>query len=632
MTATPGRSETKCGWIGAALFLVTLAVYAGCLRHQFLTFDDQIYVTENPHAQAGWTWASLSWAFSTFRTGNWHPVTWLSHMTDCAWFGLRPWGHHLTNIVLHASNAALLFFFLQRLTKATWQSAAVAGLFAWHPAHVESVAWVAERKDVLSGFFFLWTLYFYTAYVQTAKRWSYGAALASFAVGLMAKPMLVTVPFVLLLLDYWPFRRRALLEKLPFLALSAASCWVTMLAQAQAHAIAGAAELGVAARLEHAIVSYGRYLEMLVFPHNLAVFYPYENGGLAAAALALAAGCAAVIYGAKRWPYLAVGWLWFLGMLIPVIGLVQVGSQGWADRYTYLPSIGFFIAVVWMIGPAVKYLAWPVAGLLIALTVAQETYWRDTRTLFERTVNVTRDNYMALALLGSVADGEGRLGEAETDELHALQAREDYAPAHFFLGHIREEEGRGLEAMQEYARSVALTPYFEQAHLFLGVAQVKAKDYASAEMNYRAALEINPESASAHNDLGKLHQLQGRLEESRAEYEAALRLDPKLAQAHNNLGIVLLQENKPTEGAAELRRALQLSPTNAPTALNLAMALSQQAQWQDAVKTLLQGAEANSHAGHRQEAAALAQEAQRLAQEHGDEVDRAAASRILSNQ
>jgi len=623
-TASQNKPDRRALWIAAAVAFVTLGVFAPCMGHRFLTFDDQIYVTENPHVLGGWSWDSFRWAFTTFRTGNWHPVTWLSHITDCQLFGSQSWGHHLTNVLLHATNAALVFLLLRRLTGEMWRCAAVAALFALHPAHVESVAWVAERKDLLSALFFLLTMWAYVGYAaaptdrggapSAARRGRlYVLALLFFVIGLMAKPMIVTLPFVLLLLDYWPLRRKAYLEKAPLFALSAVSCWVTILAQSANHAVADIASLPFAERLEHAAISYFQYVGMMVFPRDLAVFYPYANHeSLALVAISLTAIAfifAVAINQARAMPFLLVGWLWFVGMLVPVIGLVQVGSQALADRYTYLPSIGFFLAVVWWIPARAKYLAIPIGAAVVVATSLQLTYWRDTQTLFERTAAVTKHNYMALALLASVADGQGNLAQAEERCAAALRAKPDYAPAYFFLGRIRERQGRWSEAIAAYSTAAELAPYFEQARLNLGVAQARTRDFAGAETNYQAAIEIDPESASAHNDLGKLRQLQGRAAESEQEYRAALSLDPKLEQAHNNLGIVYLQQGKMGEGTMELEAALRLNPTNAQTELNLAMAFSQQQK--------------------KSEAAAAAAQAQKLATEQGDAEVAQRAAQIL---
>src|SRR5271157_4190608 len=383
---------SRSRWICLALAAFTVALYAPAFCCQFLTFDDQAYVTENRHVQAGLTLDGLAWAFRVTTACNWHPLTLLSHMLDCQIYGLRPWGHHLTNVLLHAANTALLFLVLLRMTGAVWRSACVAALFAAHPAHVESVAWVAERKDVLSSFFCLLAVWAHVRYVdefkvQSAKRKVFhGLSMVLFALALMAKPMAVTLPFVLLLLDFWPLHRvrgldwptwrRLAVEKWPLLALSAVWCGITI--RAQSMAVASAAYLPISERINHAMISYLNYLRVLVFPWHLSAYYPYQHhepavwGVAAGATLALMTWLA--VAGARQRPWLAVGWLWFLGMLAPVIGLVQVGGQGWADRYLYLPSIGFFIMVVWggaqwaARQPALKLLAPLLAAALVAAT------------------------------------------------------------------------------------------------------------------------------------------------------------------------------------------------------------------------------------------------------------------------
>jgi Tfp pilus assembly protein PilF len=637
MTATAPASENfsdrRAALTALALALAACALYAPALSHDFLPFDDQIYVTENRHVQSGLTWSSILWAFQTFRTGNWHPATWISHLIDCQLYGLRPWGHHLSGVLLHGANTGLLFLVLRKMTAAAWPSLVCAALFGLHPAHVESVAWVAERKDVLSALFFLLTLYLYARHASRPRALTYAAALGCFAAGLMAKSMLVTLPFVLLLLDYWPLQRRAWLEKIPFFILSAIFSGVTLLAQSRAHAIANTERWPIAERFANAAVSYVRYIGELIFPHDLAVFYPYENVSTASAVIAcalLVTISALVIYGRRRFPFGLVGWLWFVGMLVPVIGLIQVGSQAMADRYTYLPSIGFFLALVWWSRPILKYAAPPILILLAVATSIQLSYWRDGRTLFTHTAKVTKNNALALGILASINDSEGKLADAEQNCHEALAIDKNNSPAWFFLGRIREKQGRLDDAIAAYQRAVELTPYFEQARLVLGVALVNKKDFAGAETNYLAAEQINPESASAHNNLGKLRQLQGRLDDSRAEYETALLLDPQLAQAHNNLAIIFLQQGDAAHGIAQLELALKLSPTNAQTVLNLATALSQQNQWADAANRLLQTAAADSRVGIFDQALALAARAASIARDHGDAATVAKAEQMMT--
>jgi tetratricopeptide (TPR) repeat protein len=670
------------GLICLALGLITLAAFAPSLTHDFLAYDDQAYVTENPHVQAGLTWPGVEWAFRSYAASNWHPVTWLSHMLDCQLYGLRPAGHHLTNVLLHIANTLLLFLVLSRMTGALWQSAFVAALFAWHPLHVESVAWVAERKDLLGAFFWMLTLWAYARYVEVQSLKSkvqglkpegrrpkpdtestpgcavpssrfevqrstfdvrpsspssilhlpssifYLLALSFFALGLMSKPMVVTLPFVLLLLDYWPLGRyaecgvrnaepggsdaqrnpsawrRLVAEKIPFLALSAISCLLTIRAQQGSYSVVSVAGLPLSRRIPHALVGYAHYLGVMAVPRHLAAHYPYpaatSAAAVAGAGIVLALLSLLAFWLAARRPYLVVGWLWYLGTLVPVIGLVQVGDQAWADRYTYLPLVGLFVAIVWGVADLVQAKGsgaapWTKAGRavvggvavaiglgLLAGTCHQLRYWKDTRTLFEHAAQVTRHNGRALTVLGSLLAKEGKLSEAMDLYAQALRYRSDNPEAHFCLGNAFEQQGKLAEAVAEYTQALWFKPMRERTHLALGLALAKQKNYEQAAAHDRTALAINPESAVAHNNLARLLHTQGRLDEAIEHYSAALKLDPKLAQAHNNLGVVLIQKGRLAEGAAHLQEAVRLNPADAESQYNLALALGQQEQWNQA--------------------------------------------------
>ena len=644
---TDAPNSRRRTWLCAFLAVSTLALYLPSARFDFLTYDDQQYVTENPHVRAGFTRQSLTWAFG-FHVGNWHPLTWLSHMLDCQLYGLHPAGHHLTNVLLHTANTILLFLVLSRMTGALWPAVVVAALFGWHPLHVESVAWVAERKDVLCAFFFTLTLGAYAKYA-TAKLEArnlkseanskselqkpsayYALALFLFAFGLLSKPMVVTLPFVLLLLDYWPLQRfkspvpeslrRLVVEKLPFLVLATVACVLTCLAQSRADAVVSTAGLPISTRLAHAIVSYAHYIRAIFWPRHLAVYYPYETAispiHLLGAGLLLAAVSIVALFYARKLPFLLVGWLWFLGMLVPVIGLVQVGEQAWADRYTYLPSIGIFVAVVWIVATKVQsadsrlqrssnlpvpkvrsgggaFILSPIkivtcfVGIaLIAATSIQLRYWQNTRTLFAHAVAVTRRNYLAVTLLGSLDAKAGKLPEAIEEYKTALSWKPDYPEAHFFLGNALDQEGKFDAAIIEYQKALWFRPIQEQTHIFLGAALAKIKNDEEAIEHYRAALKLNPESAVAHNNLAKLFQAKGDLEQAMEHYSAALKFDPTLAQAHNNLGVLLIGRQRPEAGIRELHEALRLDPGDIETEFNLALALNQGRQWSEAAELL----------------------------------------------
>ena len=599
--------------IYAGLALVTLVVYLPALYHGFVEYDDQQYVTDNPRVQAGLTWSGLIWAFG-FHAGNWHPLAWLSHMLDCQLYGANAGGHHLTSVLLHVASALLLFSVLNRMTGARWRSAAVAALFAWHPLHVESVAWVAERKDVLCAFFWMLTLLLYARYAAQPSIARYLFTLGSFVLCLMAKPMGVTLPFVLLLLDYWPLNRisefasrqpektplrfaqkswrQLALEKVPFLALSAIAGVLTLCAQELA--IVSTAGLPVSQRIAHGLAAYNHYLVAMFVPRNLAVYYPYQIH-----LPTLTSTCAVIVLGLttllaitnlRGRPYLMVGWLWYLGTLVPVIGLVQVGDQAWADRYTYLPLIGLFVPIVWLAFEAIQSrvvlqsASVIVAVGLIAATSAQLSYWKDTRTLFEHTAKVTPRNYMAVTILGSLLAKERKWDEAMEYYQTALRYQPAFPEAHFFLGDALDEQGKLDAAIAEYQKALWFKPTQEQTHIFMGIALAKQKKYDEAMAHYTAALKLNPDSAVAQNNLARILHTQGRLDAAIEHYNAALEIDPKLALAHNNLGILLIQKGNLTEGTVQLRAAMRLNPTNSETQLNLAFALNQQQQWPEAAE------------------------------------------------
>lgn len=589
--------------ICGGLALITFCLYLPVWWHDFVNYDDQQYVTDNPRVQAGLTKAGLKWAFG-FYAGNWHPLTWMSHMLDCALYGGWAGGHHLTSVLVHIATTLTLFMVLEQMTQTTWRSAAVAALFAWHPLHVESVAWVAERKDVLCAFFWMLTLLAYGKYAaggeatpERGRRRSlyYGLALMLFTLALMAKPMAVTLPFILVLLDFWPLRRQGkwagrISEKIPFLMLSVAACALTL--HAQQTAIVSTAGLAIPQRLVHVLAAYGHYLAAMFVPLDLAVYYPYRipSSGLAATGVGvgLTLVTIAAIAAVGRRPYLLAGWLWFLGTLVPVIGLVQVGDQAWADRYTYLPLIGPFIMVTWLAADAVKWrtllagISAAVAVALLTLTSVQLSYWQNTRTLFAHAEQVTKDNYLAITMLGSLLAEAHQYEAAIGYYQRALRLEPNFPEAHFFMGAALDEEGKLSAAISEYQLALWFKPTQEQTHIFMGMALAKEKRYEEAAHHYEAALKLNPDSAVAHNNLGRILHSEGKLEAATAHYRTALALNPKLALAHNNLGILLLEEGKVQEGTAQLREALSLAETNVETQFNLAVALNGQQQWREA--------------------------------------------------
>ena len=529
--------------IGLLLIAATLAVFWRTLDNNFINYDDDNYVTANQHVQAGLTGESISWAFTSTVENNWHPLTWISHILDWQRYGQNPMGHHLTNLLFHIATVLLLFVVLYWMTKRVWRSAFVAALFAIHPLHVESVAWVAERKDVLSTFFWLLTMLAYVWYVERPKARRYILVVALFALGLMAKPMLVTLPFALLLLDYWPLKRLLagrrhswrglILEKSPLFALSAASSVVTYFVQKGA--VSSFDVLPLWMRVENAAVSYVTYIIKAIRPDNLAVIYPYPRHGLpiwevVGAALLLVAISVVVLRCARRLPYLSVGWFWYLGTLVPVIGIVQVGLQAMADRYTYVPLIGIFIIIAWGVPDLLRsrglsqsgYVAVPAAiiiiGALTAATWKQVGYWRDSVTLFKHALACTKDNYVAHSnLAAALVRRPGELDKAIAHCHAALRIQPDSAEAHFNLGNALSRQGKPNDAIAQY----------------------------------REALRANPGDPEVHNNLGAALTAQGRTEEAIIHYKKALRIRPDCAETHNNLGNALSMQGKSNWSAIE---------------------------------------------------------------------------------
>lgn len=603
----PAAPARRAVWVAAALAVAVLAVYAQVYSFGFVEFDDPGYVSANPIVAAGLTRDGMAWAFTTGHMWNWTPLTWLSLMLDVQCFGVHAGAHHLVNLALHLGNTLLLLALLLRMTGALWPSAVVAALFGLHPLHVESVAWISERKDVLSTWFFLLTLWAYVAYVRDGSRRWYAAALGAFVLGLMAKPMLVTLPFVLLLLDRWPLARlrlvrraapsrrattrrprdaapadatparRLLLEKLPFFALAALFSVITYVVQ-QAHgAMEDGGALPFSLRLSNALLAYVRYLAAAVWPARLAVFYPYDFAlpvGQVLTAAALLVVLSALAVGALRsQPYLAVGWFWYLGTLVPVIGLVQVGSQSHADRYTYVPLIGIFIALAWGGRALAARLALPAAPLAVAVTAvigvyallafAQVRLWRSGETLFRHALAVTRDNYIAHNNLGAALEAAGRTDAAIEQYRAALRIRPDYA-------HARSNLGAALVA--RYETAVAARPDDAAARYDLATALRDSGRTAAARDTLEEAIRLDPQHAAAHQDLGAVLVELGELGAAIEQLEYATRLSSNDATLRFNLGSALARAGRFGDAAAQYRRVVELTPADADAWGNLAMA------------------------------------------------------------
>ncbi len=547
------------------LGLATALLYWQSVGHDFVNYDDDVYVTANPMVRAGLASESVAWAFTTFHAANWHPLTWLSHMLDVELFGLEPGGHHRTNVLLHVGVVLLLLASLVRMTRRPWPSFWVAGIFALHPLRVESVAWVSERKDLLCAVAWMLALWFYAGWARERRKGAYLAVLLCLGFGLLSKPMIVTLPCVLLLLDLWPLERwRAegartlILEKLPLFGLVGVSSCMTLWAQGEGGAIAALQGLSVPERAANAALAYGQYVWKSLAPTGLAVFYPHpavlageDFSWFGGKAVGVLAGLLALSALALRWrataPAFLVGWLWFLGTLVPVIGLVQVGHQAWADRYSYLPCIGLAIAIGFSVERAVDLGRLPRrpvigAGLtsLVAvafLTSAQLPHWADSVRLWERALAVTENNYLA----------------------------------HYNLGLALEEQGEAAGAREHYARAVRIHPGYGDAHYALGLLELRSGQLAAAERSLRAAVEADPALAAAHGSLGLLERQRNDPAAAIEHYRRALELQPDLVETRNNLGSALIAQQDFDGAEKELRLVLERDPDFVQARLNLAL-------------------------------------------------------------
>ena len=610
------------------LVAVTWAVFGQTLAHDFVNFDDHIYVYENPLVVKGLSTEGIVGAFTHTHALNWHPLTTLSHMLDCQLYGLNAGGHHLTNVILHTISVLLLFLVLSQMTGGLWRSAFVAALFAIHPLHVESVAWVAERKDVLSGVFFMLTLAAYSHYARAPSRSRYLLVALLFACGLMSKPMLVTLPFVLLLLDYWPLDkfkdensevgsrlRRLVMEKIPFLALSTCSCLVTLFTQRQGpHAMD---QLFFLWRLNNAFVSYLTYIWQMLWPVRLAVFYPHPNNRLplveVTVAIAFLIGVSLLVIRLRQSkPYLVTGWFWYLGMLVPVIGLIQVGEQAHADRYTYLPQIGLYIVIVWSIGDLllestsrVRRAIVGVAAAIIIVSLSarafsQTSYWKNSETLWNHTLSVTSDNDVAHNNLGFLFLRSGELDKAISEFQTALDIRSRNTQRHYSLGAalIQNNMGNAFarkqlwnEAIGHLQEAARLRPDYADAYFNLGSVLFQQGRIDDAITQWRKALAIRPTDAEAHRNVASALRKQGNVKGAIAEYEQALNITPEDSVALNNLAWILATSSDASirDGARSVTlavKAVQASGDKDPNLIRtLAAAHAAVGQFAEAVAT-----------------------------------------------
>lgn len=597
--------------------MLTLTAYWGVNRNNFVSYDDDVYVVNNDHVKQGLNLENLAWAFTSTSAANWHPLTWISHMLDCQLFGLNPAGHHITSLLIHVADVVLLFWVFQIMTVALWRSAFVAALFAVHPVNVESVAWVAERKNLLSTLFWLLAIWAYIRYARKPAWARYSLVIVCFAFALMSKPMAVTLPFTLVLLDYWPLARlrksaaentsdkkikvkksekqaaalhtypsrsvvQLAVEKTPLLLMSIAAGIVTVYAQRTGGAVATIEKFPMLLRFQNALESYAVYLLNAVWPAGLAVFYPYPRRGLAAwhvglAAVVIVSITALAVWRAKRSKHLAVGWFWYIGTVVPVIGLVQVGLQSRADRYAYVSFIGLFVAAVWVAGewasarPARQQrLAVAGVGVVIALTIVtrvQTSYWQNSITLFERALSVTDNNYVAHNNLGELLAQKGKLDDAADHFATAIEIDPSYAHARHNMGMILVQQGKLDEAIAEFEKAIEIEPRFTDAHNKLGAALANEGRLYEAIASFSKAIEIDPTYASAYANLGSAYDQQDRTAEAVAAYSKALEfmIDNSLAaQTHFKLGKLLAKTGNKTDAVTHYREALSLMPDYAP--------------------------------------------------------------------
>lgn len=596
--------------IGLLLAAVTLTLYWPVQSFDFVNFDDDIYVTDNRQVQGGLSTDGLQWAFTTFHAGNWHPLTWISHMADVEAYGLDAGGHHRTNALIHAAAALLLFFVLSGMTNSTWASALVSSLFAIHPLHVESVAWVAERKDVLSGFFWILTMGAYAHYVKHPNIRCYLLVLLSFGLGLLSKPMLVTLPFVLLLLDYWPLNRlagartafdpwvhaggtagragllRLVVEKVPFFSVAAAACIVTLIAQRDVGALWSLEKMPFEQRLANAFVAYLEYIRKMLWPVDLSVLYPHA--GMPAAwktglAFILIASLSYVaVRKAREMPFLLVGWLWYLGTLIPVIGIIQVGSQSMADRYTYLPLVGLFIVVAWgakslvEMRPLLKHVVSAfvlvaLAGLLIPARTQVET-WRNSLTLFEQALRTTEVNPLAHHNIGAYYLERNECQKAVPHFLLALEEKKDYPYALNNLAVCTSHGNDPERALRLFEKAIRIDPRFTKARIDRGNYLMRLGRLEDAGKDFLGILIMKPDHEVAHTNLALIFVQQGKLVNAEAHLQQALRVNPRNAGALNNLGLVRMEQGRTEEAIASFMKARALMPGSAAIETNLRIA------------------------------------------------------------
>jgi protein O-mannosyl-transferase len=594
------------------LAVFVLAIYWPVQNFEFIIYDDYLYVIENFKIQSGITWGSIAGTFTDIHTSNWHPLTMMSHMLDWQLFGSRAGGHHWTSVIIHIFNTVSLFLLLNNLTGTIWRSAFAAALFAVHPINVESVAWIAERKNVLSTFFWILTMLSYAWYVKQPSWKRYLPVFLCFALGLMSKPMLVTLPFVLLLLDYWPLNRTSIdtqkenrtdiqtfyqagktklrfliLEKIPLFILTAISICLTVYAAKNSSTIADDMIL-LPKRFYNAIFSYVLYLKKLLWPTNLAIFYPYADIQICQvlpAALLLIFVTAIFCKYYKKYPYMAVGWFWYLGTLVPVIGIVQVGEQAIADRYAYIPFIGIFIILSWAIAETVKNPLWQkitsIAAVIILISLSvtahsQVMYWKTSFSLFKNTLNVTEGNAVAHICMGAELMRENRIDEAIAQFNTAININPK-DPVNYMafigLGQAFSLQNKKIEAIAAFKQALSINPKFDEAYYNIGLVLYQIGRMDEAIVEYKKAVALNKDRPNYHSSLGNVYMRQGKVKEAEKEYNEVLRIQPDNAGAHNNLAMVLMQQGRIDEAIKHFREAIKLQPAYANAHFYLARIL-----------------------------------------------------------
>ena len=609
------------------LFALTVGVFLPCLKDGFIIWDDTFYLTTNTHVKGGLTSAGFRWALTSLEQSNWHPLTWWSHMLDCSLYQFAPWGHHLTNVLLHGTVAALLFLVLRRMTGATWPSLLVAVLFGLHPLRVESVVAVNQRKEVLAGVFWMLTLWAYVRYARSpgpsrssaarqnagprplgpppaasSRPWPwYGLALGFFALGLMSKTTVVTLPFVLLLLDFWPLdrwslsKRRLVFEKVPFLGLTTIVSTLTYLAQKGAGRMDVLTDLTFWDRIGNGFVAYARYLGKLFWPTDLSAFYPHPGHwpahALIPAMLLVLGVSAAVFFIRRRKPYLFVGWFWYLGVLVPMLGLVQVDAQSMADRYTYLPSVGFLLGLVWglrdfargvpWLGPVLASAGVSAAVACAAVTNHQFAYWKDSLTLFEHAAEIYEDSYVPHSCLGHVYLVTGRWEEARVQWEECVRLRPDAPTAHNQLGRALAELGRPHDAIVHFQKATELQPGFAEAEYNLGDTLFKGKRYEEAVRQFQKVIEVlgrdrntNALYRSAQSELARTFMQTGKYQDALACLQSAVALMPADPDLRANLGMCQAALGRRAPAMANFREALKLGSDSVTLINNLAWLLA----------------------------------------------------------